>query len=337
MFRNDYSETAAPEILEALMAVSSEQNTGYGLDRHSENAEVLIKDFFGVQNGKVHFIAGGTVTNMTVISFLLKPFEAVIACDTAHINVHETGAVEASGHKVITCPNNDGKIRADDIEKAFLLHGDEHMIKPKMVYISDATETGTVYTREELTEIRKICDKYGLYLFLDGARLGSALVCSSDVDAKFIGSICDVFYAGGTKNGLLLGEAVIFSNKELAEYFRYHIKNRGAMLAKGFVVGVQFERLFTDGLFLTLAKRAADKADIIRNGLNLEGIEFYGNSPTNQIFIKLKKEKAELLVEKFGCERWSDLGENEVIRIVTSFATTEDDCKELISYTESIL
>lgn len=336
MFRNDYSETAPKEILDAVLSLSGEQNVGYGLDKHSFHAQELIKDFFDVPKGDVHFLAGGTVTNMTVISFLLKPYEAVIACDTAHINVHETGAVEASGHKVITCPNDDGKLKAEDIEKAFILHGDEHMVKPKMVYISDATETGTIYTKAELSEIRKVCDKYGLYLFLDGARLGSALVCSKDIDAEFIGSICDVFYAGGTKNGLLFGEAVVFNNKELSEYFRYHIKNRGAMLAKGFVVGAQFERLFTDGLFLELAKRAADKADIIRNGLKIDGIEFYGNSPTNQIFIKLKKEKAELLVEKFGCERWTDLGDEEVIRIVTSFATTEEDCLELIDYTKNI-
>ncbi len=333
MFRNDYSEGAAPEIMEALQKVCREQNIGYGEDKHCLHAKELIREFFGTPEADVHFIAGGTQTNMTVISYFLRPYEGVIACDTAHINVHETAAVEGSGHKVYTCPNHDGKLCAADVEKAFLLHGDEHMMKPAMVYISDATETGTVYTKAELLALREVCDKYGLLLFMDGARLAVALQCAeTDFDAKFIGQVCDVFYAGGTKNGLLYGEAVVVPAPAKAEYFRYHIKNRGAMLAKGFAVGAQFEALFTDGLFLKLAENTCRTADMIRSGLAQKGVAFAGGSKTNQIFIRLPKEKAEAVCEKFGCEKWTDEGDEWVIRIVTSFATKEEDCGELLSF-----
>lgn len=338
MFRNDYSEPAAKEILAAVTALAGEQNVGYGEDVHCSHAKELIKDFFGVPDGDVHFLAGGTVTNMTVLSFLLRPYEAVIACETAHINVHETGAVEASGHKVYTVPSSDGKLTAEAVEKAFALHTDEHMVKPAAVYISDATETGTVYSRDELLALREVCDRLGLFLFLDGARLAPALVCGEgNVDAKLIGNVCDVFYAGGTKNGLLFGEAVVFRNRELSRCFRYHIKNRGAMLAKGFVTGAQFEALFTDGLFLRLAENAISTARLIRKELTAAGVEFVGASPTNQLFIRLPKDKAAPIKEKFGCELWNDLGDEEVIRIVTSFATTGNDCEELIGFIKTIL
>lgn len=333
MFRNDYSEAAAPEIMEALQKVCREQNVGYGEDEHSARAKELIKDFFGTPDADVHFLAGGTQTNMTVISYFLRPFEGVIACDTAHINVHETAAVEGSGHKVFTCPNIDGKLRAADVEKAFLLHTDEHMMKPAMVYISQATETGTVYTKAELLALRQVCDKYGLLLFMDGARLAVALSCgATDADEKLIGSVCDVFYAGGTKNGLLYGEAVVIPDPAKAEYFRYHIKNRGAMLAKGFAVGAQFEALFTDGLFLRLAENTCRAADIIRKGLAEKGVVFEGGSETNQIFIRLPKEKAEAVCERFGCEKWTDCDAEWVIRIVTSFATKPEDCEKLLAF-----
>lgn len=344
LFRNDYSETAPRAVLQALLDAEGEQNTGYGEDVHTAKAAELIKKRFGVPDGEVHLLTGGTQTNMTVISFLLRPYEGVIACETAHINVHETAAVEGSGHKVFTCPSRDGKLAAEDIEKAAAYNCDEHMVKPAMVYISDSTETGTVYTRAELAAIREVCDRHGFLLFIDGARLGTALTCGeNDVDAELIGSVADVFYVGGTKNGLLSGEAVVFRDKRLAKDFRYHIKNRGAMLAKGFVLGIQFETLFAPDerggcLYFDLAASANRTAryvktgisELIRNGKSDLSLE--GSSPTNQIFIRLPLQKAEQLTERFGCERWSDCGENRVVRIVTSFATKEEDCRELLDY-----
>lgn len=331
MFRNDYSETAPKEVLRALLEMENEQNVGYGMDSHSAHAKELIRKTFGSPDADVHFLAGGTQTNMTVISYFLRPYEGVITCDTAHINVHETAAVEASGHKVWVCPNRDGKLLAGDVERAVRLHTDEHMMKPAMVYVSDATETGTVYTRAELTSLRRVCDRYGLLLFLDGARLGSALTCgATDTDPAFLAGVCDVFYIGGTKNGLLYGEAVVIPDPAKAADFRYHIKNRGAMLAKGFVVGAQFEALFTDGLFFRLAQNANDMAARIRRGITALGIPMDGNSPTNQIFLRLPAAVAERMTDAFGCEKWKDLGEETVIRAVTSFATTADECDEFL-------
>lgn len=333
MFRNDYSVCAAPEIMAALQNLCAEENTAYGEDKHSARAKELIKDYFGTPDADVHFIAGGTQTNMTVISYFLRPYEGVIACDTAHINTHETAAVEGSGHKIYACPNRDGKLTAQEAERAFLLHADEHMMKPAMVYISQASETGTLYTKAELTALRQVCDRYGLMLFLDGARLAVALACGgTDADEKFIGSVCDIFYAGGTKNGLLFGEAVVIKDSKRAEYFRYHIKNRGAMLAKGFVLGAQFEALFTDGLYVRLARNTCRTADIIRNGLEKRGVTFVGGSKTNQIFIRLPAAKAQAVCDKYGCEKWTDLGNEWVIRIVTSFATTDTDCEEFLGF-----
>lgn len=338
MFRNDYSESAHEDILRAVMVLSTEQNIGYGEDVHTEHAKELIRNYFGVPEADVHLLAGGTVTNMTVISYFLKPYEAVIACDTGHINVHETGAVEASGHKVLTCPAADGKLLAADVEKTVLLHCDEHMVRPAMVYISDATETGSLYTAKELKELREVCDMYGLILYLDGARLACALASHyGGVTAELIGRVCDVFYAGGTKNGLLFGEAVVIKNKALSGLFRYHIKNRGAMLAKGFVTGAQFEALFTDDLYTRLASNSLSTAKIIKTGLKELGVTFYGDSPTNQIFLVLPPEKADALTEKYGCERWKDIDTGRVVRIVTSFATKKDECEELLAFIRSIL
>lgn len=338
MFRNDYSEIAAPEVLEALKKCGLEQNVGYGLDVHSKHAAELILHSFGLaeDEAEVHFLAGGTQTNAVVISYLLRPYEAVIACNSGHINVHETGAVEGSGHKIIICPSADGKLLPEAVETAVLLHTDEHMVKPKMVYISDSTETGTIYTAEELQGLRAVCDRYGLRMFMDGARLGTALTCpENDVDAALIGKLCDVFYVGGTKNGAMFGEAVVIKRSVGTEEFRYHIKNRGAMLAKGFVLGIQFEALFTDGLYFALAKNSNEKAAWIKCELQKLGIKLVGDSPTNQIFIREGRELGEALIERFGTELWENHGEELTVRIVTSFATTQEACEELIDYLRS--
>lgn len=335
MFRNDYSEIAAPEVLKALTDAGMEQNIGYGLDVRSAAAEGKILDCFGLTKevADVYFLAGGTQTNMVVISYFLRPYEAVIACDTAHINVHETGAVEGSGHKVLTAPNADGKLLPADIAAIAEKHGDEHMVKPAMVYISDTTETGTTYTAEELCAIREVCDRYGLLFFLDGARLGCALTAEgNDVSPEMLGTLCDVFYVGGTKNGALFGEAVVVKKKLRADTFRYHIKNRGAMLAKGFVCGVMFDALFTDRLYFRLAQHSNDMAAVLRCGLTELGVELVGSSKTNQLFLKAETNLAQKLTERYGAEPNGEADGKPVVRLVTSFATKKDDCEELLRY-----
>ncbi len=331
MFRNDYSEIAAPCVLQALAAAANEQNVGYGLDSHSARAASLILKRFGLteKEADVHFLAGGTQTNMTVISFFLRPFEAVIACDSGHINVHETGAVEASGHKVLTVPAVDGKLTPEGIDAVVHRHTDEHMVAPRMVYISQSTETGTVYTDAELCAIRSACDKHNLVLFIDGARLGVALTCGVAVTAENLARVADVFYVGGTKNGAMAGEAVVLKKAPGTDAFRYHIKNRGAMTAKGFVTGIQFEALFTSDTYFALARNSNDTAKIIREELTAGGIELTSTSPTNQIFIRVPASCAEALMQAYGLEFWADEGKNAVLRIVTSFATRTDDCRQM--------
>lgn len=332
MFRNDYCELAHERILRALLNAKDEQNVGYGLDKHSENARNLIKDIFKLDNPEIQFLAGGTQVNMTVISYLLKPYEAVISCDTGHINVHETGAVEGSGNKIVVVPNVNGKVTAEEVEKVMRLHRDEHMVKIKMVYISNSTEIGTIYYKDELLKLREVCDKYGLYLFLDGARLGSALTCKvNDVTCELIGQVCDAFYIGGTKNGTLYGEAVVLANKTLFNDFRYHIKNKGAMLSKGFSLGIQFEELFKDGLFFEIGCHENEMADLIKQELLKLNIEFIKDSPTNQIFVDVDKKMAHNLINEYGCELWEEKEYSTVVRIVTSFNTTVEAVNELLA------
>ena len=335
-FTNDYSELCPIEIIEALKSCLDEQNSGYGLDVHSENAKKLILERFNINNGDVAFLSGGTQSNMAVISYLLKPYEGVISSDTGHINVHETASVEGSGHKIYTVKNNFGKILPNDIEKAVNINNNEHMVKLKMVYISNATETGTIFNLVELKAIRRVCDKYGLYLFIDGARLATALTSKkNDVKCSDIGEIADVFYIGGTKNGMLSGEAVCFKNKDLANEFRYHIKNKGAMLAKGFVLGIQFERMFTDNLYFDLGKKTNEIALYLKE--ELKKIVQVSDSDTNQLFVTLPKDKALDIIDKFGCELWTDLEDNLEIRFVTSFRTKKEDVDELIKYLKKII
>lgn len=335
-FRNDYSTLAHKRILEALAKYAGETNVAYGLDYHSENAAKSLKRVFGCPKADVHFLAGGTQTNLAFISYALRPYEAVISLESGHINVHETGAVEGSGHKIVLVKGKDGKMYPEDVEKACALHGDEHMVKPRMVYISDSTETGTIYSRKELLDLREICDRLGLIFFIDGARLGSALTSNvSDVEPELIGKVADAFYVGGTKNGLMLGEALIIVNPELHEGFRHHIKNRGAMLAKGYGIGIQFEEAFRDGLYFELAKKANVMADLLKVGFKKLGLPIE-ESPTNQVFVTLPREKALALIDAFGCEKWADLGETMIIRFVTSYATTEEDVEEALRFIKAM-
>lgn len=336
LFRNDYSECAHEELLKAVVDINKEQNIGYVLDKHSDNAKKYILKTFGSKNGEVFFVTGGTQANMLVLSHILKPYEAVICCDTGHINVHETGAIEGCGHKIIVCKNENGKLIPSKVKEVYKKYVDEHMVSPRAIYISNSTETGTIYTKKELIELKKVCDELNLYFFIDGARLAVALTSKeNDVEPSFLGSICDVFYVGGTKNGFLSGEAIVFNNKELCKNFRFYIKNKGAMLAKGFVVGAQFERAFKDNLYFDIAVIANTTAEYIKEKLK-DSVEFTSDSPTNQIFIKLDNKKAEKVINEFGCELWEDLEDEKNIRIVTSFSTTIPDCDELIQFIQNL-
>lgn len=334
-FRNDYSEVAHPRILQTLLECAHTQNNGYGLDDHSRAAAESIRRLLG-KDADIHFIPGGTQTNLLAISACLRPYECVLTCDTGHINVHETGAIEATGHKVVTVPHVDGKLTPEGIRAMFDAHESEHMVKPRMVYLSDSTELGTVYTKSELSAIRRTCDELGLLLFLDGARLGSAL-CSeqSDLTLADLASLCDLFYVGGTKNGAMLGEALVIMSDALKPDFRYMIKNRGAMLAKGFVTGIQFEVLFEgdEPLFFELAGHANRQANKIADALTAKGYDFYATpSGTNQLFPIVTAEKMAELERNFAFNVEMKLPDGRVaIRFVTSWATTDEMVDALIA------
>ena len=337
LFNSDYTEGAHPRILERLMETNLEQTTGYGEDAYCEAAREAIRKVCDAPEADVHFLVGGTQANFTVISSALKPYQGVLCADTGHINVHETGAVEACGHKVLALPGKDGKITAEQIRNAHDLHwsdeSHEHIAQPKMVYISHPTELGTLYTKGELEEIGSVCRECGLYLFLDGARLGYGLMApGTDVTIADIAKICDVFYIGGTKVGALFGEAVVIMNPQLKPDFRYCIKQKGGMLAKGRLLGIQFLELFRDGLYFEIAKHAIDMAMILKEGLKEKGYSFFMDSVTNQQFIMIEDEKLEKIREKYGVtyqQRYDET--HSVIRLCTSWATTEENVRSLLA------
>lgn len=336
-FRNDYCYLAYPRILEALSKHQDECQGAYGLDVHSAKAAEYLKHTFGSKEGEVFFLAGGTQTNMAFISYCLRPYEGVISCDSGHINVHETAAVEGSGHKVIVVPNKDGKLTSQDVYDVAAYYQDEHMVKPGMVYISNSTEIGSIYHKKELEDLYKACKECGFVFFIDGARLGSALTCEeNDVKPSEMGSLCDAFYVGGTKNGFLYGEALVINSKSLQKDFRYHIKNKGAMLAKGFVVGMEFEEMFRDGLYFELAKTTNEAAASLRKVFAEYGLKM-APSPTNQVFVTLPKDKANALLKEFSLEKWNEVGEEMTVRFVTSFKTTKEDIQEVDDFLAKLL
>ncbi len=335
-FTNDYSEGAHKNILAALIKTNFEQSSGYGTDKYCEEASEIIKKLIKRENSNVHFLSGGTVTNTAFISSALRPHEGVIAASTAHINVHESGAIEARGHKIIVKEENNGKLLASDVEEVAKKHFDdeerEHCVKPKMVYISNPTELGTIYTKEEIKKLREVCDKYGLYLYLDGARLGSALTCvDNDVTMEDLANLTDAFYIGGTKMGALFGEALVINNEELNVDFRYHIKQNGGMIAKGRLLGVQFVELFKDGLYFEIGKHENRLANKLTLGIGNLGYGFYSMSATNQVFPILPNDILKVLLKKYSFELWEKLSEEKsVIRLCTSFATTEKAVDEFL-------
>ncbi len=335
-FNCDYTEGAHPRILEKLAETNMEQTIGYGMDKHCRHAAELIRNACSSTDADVHFLVGGTQTNVTVIDAALKPYQGVICASSGHINVHETGAVEACGHKCITIPSTDGKIYEAEIRELLANHyangGDEHMVQPKMVYISNPTEWGTIYSKEELKNIYALCKEYGVYLFMDGARLGYGLMCKkNDLTLADIAEYTDVFYIGGTKVGALFGEAVVITNPELKPDFRYNIKQHGGMLAKGRLLGIQFETLFENNLYFDIAKHAMDMAEKIHDKLEELGAEFTVDSPTNQIFAALPNAVIETLSEKYVFEPMGRKNENySIIRVCTSWATREENVDILL-------
>lgn len=342
-FNCDYTEGAHPKILEKLMETNLDQTIGYGMDEHCENAASLIRNSCGREDVDVHFLVGGTQTNVTVIDASLRAHQGVICASSGHINVHETGAVEACGHKCITIPSEDGKVYEEQVRKIFEDHykngGDEHMAQPKMLYISNPTEWGTIYTKKELINLYKLCHKFGAYLFLDGARLGYGLMCKeNDLTLEDIAQYTDVFYIGGTKVGALFGEAVVISHSELKPDFRYAIKQHGGMLAKGRLLGIQFETLFQNGLYYEIAKHAMDMAERIKQKLVECNVEFTVDSPTNQIFVSMPKNVIQKLSKKYKFEPMGAKDDtHEIVRICTSWATKEENVLALLQDLDSVL
>lgn len=338
-FRNDYSEGAHPDILKRLLDMNQCQNVGYGEDALCEHAKQMLKEKLQCEDCDIHFLVGGTQANLTVIAAALRPYEAVIAVDSGHINVHETGAVEATGHKVLIADSVDGKITPEGIRKAVHLHEDEHMVKPAMVYISNATEIGTIYHREELTQIAAVCREYGLYLFMDGARMGAALAAEdNDVSFADLCTYCDVFYLGGTKNGAFFGEAVVIVNDELKKDFRYMIKQRGGMLAKGWLLGVQFAALFEGNRYIEIAAHANRMAQKLQDAMEACGLPFFIKTTTNQIFPILPNMLIEELQKEYAFQVWEAMDETHTaMRFVTSWATEEKEVDRFIEFVNALL
>ncbi len=325
-FKNDYSEGAHHQILNLLESTNFEQLEGYGLDVYSDQARDMIRQELNDDSVDIHFVSGGTQANLIVLGSLLRPHHSIIAPQTAHINVHETGAIELTGHKINAVSSLDGKITPEQIQQVLDFHpDDEHMVKPKLVFISNSTELGTIYTKKELEQLSEFCHSYGLYLYIDGARLGTALMADGqDLTMSDLTSLLDVFYIGGTKNGALLGEAIVIANPELKEDFRYFLKQRGALLAKGRILALQFIGLFKDGLYYSLARHANELAQRLAKGIMDLGYQMYSQSPTNQIFPIFPNHVIDQLWENYDFYVWTKIDEgSSAVRLVTSWATPE--------------
>lgn len=334
-FECDYLEGAHPKIIEALTKTNLEQTPGYGTDKHCENARSLIRQACNAPAADVHFLVGGTQTNAVVISSILRPHQGVICADTGHINVHETGAIEAVGHKVLPLKSTDGKLSASQIEALIQAHfkdaDHEHIVQPGMVYLSQPTENGTLYTKEELTKISLTCRAHSLPLYVDGARLGYGLASpANDISLPDLASLCDAFYIGGTKVGALLGEAVVLLNPALKQDFRYLIKQKGGMLAKGRLLGIQFETLFTDALYFEISKHAVSLALTLKEAFVKKGIHLLYDSFTNQQFPILEQDKIRILEKNYAFSLWNPLdGTRSALRFCTSWATSKEHVEKL--------
>lgn len=326
-FKNDYSEGCHPNILQSLLLNNTDQQAGYGEDQYSLQAKELIKERIKSPASEIYFISGGTQANLIVISSLLKPYQCVISASTGHILNNEAGAIEATGHKVLSIETEDGKISPADIIPILENHSNvPHQVMPKLVYISNSTELGTIYQAKELKELSAFCKEHKLYLFMDGARLGHGLTAEiSDLTIEKVAELTDIFYLGGTKNGALIGEAIVINNPAIQEDFGFNIKQKGALLAKGRLLGIQFLELMKNDLYFDLAKHANQQAMKMKNAMVEKGVHFLSDTYTNQIFPVISNEMIEILSEKFEFYVWKKIDEKySAIRLITSWNTSDE-------------
>ena len=333
-FQCDYAQGCHPNILKALEETNMLSTSGYGEDPYCDSAKAKIREYINCPDADIYFLVGGTQTNQTVIDSMLQNFDGVVAAATGHVAVHEAGAIEYSGHKVITLPGHAGKIHADELKQMLADHyadgSCEHMVNPSMVYISYPTEYGTLYSKEEIEAIYSICNEYEIPLFIDGARLAYGLAAADDITMADIAKLCDVFYIGGTKVGALFGEAVVFTKNNTPKHMITQIKQHGALLAKGRLLGIQFAELFTDDLYMSMGRNGVKWADSIREDLKAKGYTLYMENPTNQIFVVMDNAKLEQLKENVVYDFWEKYDEEHtVIRIATSWGTTKEDVEAL--------
>ena len=337
-FESDYTIGAHEKILNRMQEINMVQQKGYGTDKICESAKEKIRKACGCEEAQVYFLVGGTQTNSIVISTMLERYEGVVAAQTGHVSLHEAGAIEYTGHKVQEIPGYDGKIDVRELSgflKTFWEDGNhEHMVFPGMVYISHPTEYGTLYSLKELKEISQVCRKYDIPLYMDGARLGYGLMSAdTDVSLPDIARYCDAFYIGGTKVGALFGEAVVFTKKNMPKFFMTMVKQQGALLAKGWLLGLQFDTLFTNNLYYEISKNAIDMAELLKEGFRKKGYKFFIDSPTNQQFVIMENEVMERLRSKVAFSFWEKYDENHtIVRFATSWATKREDVEKVISF-----
>jgi len=333
LFFDDYSEGAHPRILEALARTNLQQEPGYVMDSFAVEAAGLIRQRFGSPQADVHFVSSGTQANLAVLSAILKPYESVIAAESGHINTHEAGAVEATGHKVNTVKGQAGKVEPAEIQDQVEMHNFDQMVVPRAVYISQSTELGTVYTKAELRALAEKCKEHGLYLYLDGARLGAALASGAcDLDSATLAKLVDVFYIGGTKNGALIGEAIVIVNPQLQDHFRYNLRQRGGLLAKGRAVSLQFLELFRDDLYFEIARHANALAEQLAAGIRECGYQILAEVQTNQVFPIFPNVVIARLEQDYGFHVWEKFDDqSSVVRLVTSWATPQSAVSEFLA------
>ena len=337
-FCNDYSEGAHPAVMQALAETNTVQTPGYGTDAYCDEARALIRNLCGAPEADIHFLVGGTQVNLVSCAAFLRPVEAVIAPCTGHPLVHETGALQATGHMVLSVPSADGKLTPEDVRSVCAAHSSEHMVQPRLVYISNATEIGTAYTKEELSALHNVCKELGLYIYMDGARLGNGMVshCAPLTWTDLAASL-DAFTIGGTKNGLLFGEALVITNDALKRDYRSHMKQRGAILAKGRLLGIQFKAILEEDRYLNNARHANDLAQTMQAGIEALGYHLMVKSPTNQIFPILPNELLEKLQPLYGFEVQHHTDENHTcVRFVTSWATPEEAVTEFLEHLKKL-
>ena len=338
LFFDDYSEGAHPRILDALQRTNLQQEPGYVMDSFAIEATRLIRERFSSSEADVHFVASGTQANLCVLSAILKPWESVIAAESGHINTHETGSIEATGHKINAVKGQDGKVRPHEIQEMVEMHDFDQMVLPRAVYISQSTEVGTVYTTAELSALSDKCKEHGLYLFVDGARLGAALTATDgDLDAATLARLVDVFYIGGTKNGALIGEAIVIVNPQMKDHFRFNLRQRGGLLAKGRAVSLQFHELFRDNLYFDIAQHANRLAQELAAGIKKCGYELFVDAPTNQVFPIFPNALIDQLQQDYGFHFWEKFDEqSSIIRLVTSWATEASHVRGFLSDLQQI-